>query len=63
MTFIHNMEKSGETKFITETDIGYDIQESGDISGVLKLVPCYYIYVQGEKDPVVVNAYTNEIKN
>ncbi len=63
MTFVHNMKKTGDTKFITEIDIGYDIQESGDISGLLKLVPCYYIYVQGENEPVIVDAYNNEIKN
>ena len=63
MTFVHNMEKTSETKFVTEIDIGYDIQESGDISGLLKLVPCYYIYVQGVSRPVVIDAYTNEIKN
>ena len=63
MTLLHSIETDGQTRFITEMDLGYDLQESGDVSGNLKLVPCYYMYLQGESRPIIVDAYTNEIKN
>lgn len=62
MTLIHSLDKEGPTNFITEVSIGYDLQDSRDISGSFKLIPCYYIYIQGRNMPVVINAYTNEIK-
>lgn len=63
MTLLHSIETDGQTRFITEMDLGYDLQESGDVSGNLKLVPCYYMYLQGESRPIIVDAYTNEIKS
>lgn len=66
LTLVHELKPASDGKawFITKMEIGYDIEESGEIAGDggLPLIPCYYIYLQDMEDPVVINAYTNRIK-
>ena len=49
--------------YIEKVEIGYNFQSGNDISevSVLKLVPCYRVYVSPVDTPFVVNAYTNSL--
>ena len=67
LTVIYNIKNSvdgvPDGAYLEKTEIGYDFQADGDISqaGVLRLVPCYRIYISGINNPYIVNAYTNEL--
>lgn len=50
---------------VTRMELGYDFQDYGyggeRSESVEKLVPCYRIYIMGEAEPYIINAYTNEL--
>lgn len=49
--------------YIEKIERGYDFGNENDIAdvSVIKLVPCYRIYVSSFNEPFIVNAYTNTI--
>ncbi len=64
-TFMKEYRESGRNEAITITkmELGYDFLEEEELTqdSVVKLVPCYYIYIMGQEKPYIINAYTNEM--
>lgn len=48
---------------MTKMELGYDFQDSEEeiADTMIKLVPCYRIYIMGKEKPYIINAYTNEM--
>lgn len=64
-TFMKEYRKLEEKKpvTITKMELGYDFLEQEELAqdSVVKLLPCYRIYIMGQEKPYIINAYTNEM--
>lgn len=65
LTFMRELRKERDGGFIavTKMELGYDFQDSEEeiADTMIKLVPCYRIYIMGKEKPYIINAYTNEM--
>lgn len=65
LTFMRELrkEKDGGSVAVTKMELGYDFQDYEEeiADTIIKLVPCYRIYVMGKEKPYIINAYTNEM--
>ncbi len=64
LTFLKEVKDNSKSGiFIEKIELGYDFTGSGTISkdSILKLEPCYYIYVSNSDTPYIINAYTNKM--
>lgn len=66
LTFLHSLNREDKSQgiFIEKMEIGYDFQDKAEIAEgrQLRLIPCYYIYIMNNPEPVVINGYTNELR-